>query len=466
MKEKSIANAPTQNKMGTAPMLPLIVSMALPAMFSMLVSAMYNIVDSYFVAQYSTDALAAVSLAFPIQNLIIAFAVGTSVGVSSLVSRKLGEGDRTTANNAADHGLILNLITWLIFVVFGFVGCEGFYRLYATDPNIISMGKEYLSIVSIFSIGIFVEICFEKILQATGNMVWPMVMQLVGAVVNIILDPILIFGWMGIPAMGVAGAAIATVIGQIAAGILALIIVFGKKSSHEVRISLRGFRFNRGVVKDIYVVGIPTIVMNAIGTVMIMAMNAILTTFSVAAYTVFGIYFKLQSFVFMPVFGLSSGLMPIMGYNYGARNKKRLMSCLKIGLAIAVTINVIGTLAFMIFPKELLSIFNATEEIYQIGIPSLRIIASTFIAGAIGITCSTLFQAVGKGTYSLINSILRQLALLVPAAFLLSKISLFALWFAFPIADIGSLVVTLICFIRLYRKNLTKLEIPREMLKE
>ncbi|MEG1426096.1 MAG: MATE family efflux transporter [Oscillospiraceae bacterium] len=451
MNEKSLG----QNKMGTAPMFPLIVSMALPAMFSMLVQALYNIVDSYFVAQYSTEALAAVSLAFPIQNLIIAFSVGTSVGVSSLVSRKLGEGDRKSANTAADHGLILNMVTWLLFVVFGLVGCGAFYRLFESNTAIIEMGTSYLSIVSIFSFGIFIEICFEKILQATGNMIWPMLIQLIGAVINIILDPIMIFGGFGFPAMGVTGAAVATVVGQIVAAIIAVVVMFTGK--HEVQISVKGFRFNWHTIKDIYAVGFPAIVMNAIGTVMTMAMNGILATFSAAAYTVFGIYFKVQSFVFMPIFGLSSGLMPIMGYNYGAQNKKRLLSCLRIGMTIAVVINILGTLAFMIFPRELLSIFNANQEIYDIGIPALRIISSAFVFAAVGITCSTIFQAMGKGTYSLINSVMRQLALLVPLAFLLSKISLFALWFAFPIAEVGSVIVTLILFARLYRKQIKNL---------
>lgn len=446
-----------ENKMGTAPMFPLIVSMALPAMFSMLVSAMYNIVDSYFVAQYSTEALAAVSLAFPIQNLIIAFSIGTSVGVSSLVSRKLGERDQKTANIAASHGLVLNLITWVIFVLFGLFCSTGFYQLFEKNQTIIEMGSSYLSIVSIFSIGIFVEICFEKILQATGNMVWPMVIQLIGAVVNIILDPIMIFGLGPIPSMGVAGAAIATVIGQCAAGLVAIFVIFNKKNSHAVHISFKGFKFNPPVIKDIYAVGIPTIVMNAIGTVMTMAMNAILIGFSTAAYTVFGIYFKLQSFVFMPVFGLSSGLMPIMGFNYGARKGKRLTLCLRIGMAIAIGINLLGTAAFFLVPTQLLSIFNATPEIYEIGVPALRIMALSFLPAAVGITCSTMFQAVGKGVYSLVNSVLRQLVLLVPAAFLLAKISLFAVWFSFPIADIGSLIVTAIFFIRLYKKEIRPL---------
>lgn len=451
MKENGIQ----QNRMGTAKMFPLIVSMALPAMFSMLVQALYNIVDSYFVAQYSTDGLAAVSLAFPIQNLLIAFSIGTSIGAGSLISRRLGEGDRKAADSAAAHSIVLSCLTWLIFVIFGIFGSRPFYEMFESNESIVSMGTEYLSIVSVFSIGAFVQICFEKLFQSTGNMFWPMIIQLVGAVVNIILDPIMIFGWLGLPAMGVAGAAWATVIGQVAGAIVAVVVI--KVKDHEIDITLKGFRFDKKTVKDIYAVGIPTIVMNSIGTVMTMAMNGILTGFSAAAYTVFGIYFKLQSFVFMPIFGLSSGLMPIMGYNYGARNKKRVISALKIGMVIAVVIDLLGTAIFELFPTQLLSIFNATPELYEIGVPALRIIATTFVAAAVGITCSTLFQAVGKGSYSLINSILRQLAILVPAAWLLSRISLTATWFALPISDVVSLVVTVILFQKLYNKEVKHL---------
>lgn len=445
----------SQNRMGTAKMFPLIVKMALPAMFSMLVQALYNIVDSYFVAQYDPGALSAVSLAFPIQNLLIAFAVGTSVGAGSLISRRLGEGNKASASSAANHSIVLSLITWVLFVIFGIFFSESFYRMFETDAAIINMGTQYLSIVTIFSIGCFFQISLEKVFQSTGNMMWPMIVQLVGAIVNIILDPIMIFGWLGLPAMGVAGAAWATVIGQVIGAIVAVIAV--KARDHEVDITLKGFRFDKRTVKEIYVVGLPAIVMNSIGTVMTMAMNAILTGFSTAAYTFFGIYFKIQSFIFMPIFGLSSGLMPIMGYNYGARNKKRLMSSLKIGMIIAVAIGVLGTVIFEVFPTQLLSIFNATQEIYDIGIPALRIIAATFITASIGITCSTLFQAVGKGTYSLISSVLRQLAVLVPAAYLLSRISLFATWFALPVSDVSSLIVTVILFWMLYKKQLRHL---------
>ena len=448
-------NIAQQNKMGTGKMLPLIVSMALPAMFSMLVQALYNIVDSYFVAQYSTEGLAAVSLAFPIQNLLIAFSVGTSVGAGSLISRKLGEGNQEAANNTAVHSVVLCSLTWLVFVLFGIFGSRPFYEIFESNQTIISMGTDYMTIVTVFSLGSFIQVCFEKIFQSTGNMIWPMIIQLVGAVTNIILDPIMIFGLLGLPAMGVAGAAWATVIGQFAGAIVAVVVM--KLRDHAIEIRLKGFRFHKKTIKDIYVVGIPTIVMNSIGTVMTMAMNGILAGFSAAAYTVFGIYFKLQSFIFMPIFGLSSGLMSIMGYNYGARNRKRVISALKIGMVFAVSINLIGTLIFELFPSQLLGIFNATQEIYEIGVPALRIIAIAFVTAAISIVCSTLFQAVGKGSYSLINSVLRQLAILVPAAWLLSMVNLTAIWFALPISDVIAMIVALIQFRRLYEKNIRHL---------
>ena len=389
----------SQNKMGTARMFPLILSMAVPAMFSMLVQALYNIVDSYFVSQVSEKGLAAISLAFPIQNLLIAFGVGTAVGVTSLISRRLGQGRQDEADSAATHGILLSLCTYVLFALYGAFFTTPFFRMFESDPEIVQMGDTYISICCIFSFGLFVEISLEKILQATGNMIWPMIFQLVGAVSNIILDPILIFGMFGMPAMGVAGAAIATVGGQIIAMIFSIVVVVLRE--HAVRITFRGFRPHWRTVRDIYTVGLPAIVMQSIGTVMTMALNGILSAFSTAAYTVFGLYFKLQSFVFMPVFGLTQGLMPIMGYNYGARNKKRLLSALKQGCVIALIIMTLGLLVFLLFPAQLLGIFNASRELLEIGVPALRIIASCFLFAALGIVSSTLFQAVGRGVYSL-----------------------------------------------------------------
>ena len=459
MEEKRVkTQGAGENRMGTAKMLPLILTMALPAMFSMLIQALYNIVDSYFVAQISQNALTAVSLAFPIQNLLVSFGVGTGVGVSSLISRRLGEKDQQAADNAATHGIILSTITWAIFAAVGAATALPFVSMYTSDPEVLSMGQTYLTIVTVFSFGFFLASCIEKMIQATGNMVLPMIMQLVGAVTNIVLDPIMIYGLLGFPAMGVAGAAIATVSGQIISMIACVAILFFGK--HAVSVRLKGFRFHIKTIRDIYTVGVPSIVMSAIGTVMTMAMNGILAAFSALAVNVFGVYFKLQSFVFMPVFGLTQGLMPIMGYNYGARNKHRVTSALKNGVAIALIINVAGMIAFELFPTQLLSIFNPTDELLRLGEPALRIIAVHFPLAAVGITMSTLFQATGKGIYSLIQSLMRQLAVLVPAAWLLAKISLDAVWFSFPIAEVASLLVTIAFFVRLYNTDIRHLGEP------
>ena len=448
-----------QNKMGTAPMLPLIFSMSLPAMFSMLVQALYNIVDSYFVAQVSEKGLAAVSLAFPLQNLLIAFAVGTSVGVTSLISRRLGQGRQEEANSAAAHGILLAICTWALFAIYGGVFST---PLFETDPEIIRMGSSYISICCVFSFGVFVEVTLEKTLQATGNMIWPMIFQLIGALTNIILDPIMIFGLLGFPAMGVAGAAIATVSGQILAMVVASLVITFR--DHDIHISFRGFRPDFKIIKDIYIVGMPSIVMQSIGTVMTMALNGILSSFSTAAYTVFGLYFKLQSFVFMPVFGLNQGLLPILGFNYGARNKHRMMSAFRSGCVIALVIMTAGMVVFLAFPQWLLGIFNASEELLEIGVPALRIICTCFLFAALGIVASTLFQAVGRGIYSLIVSLMRQLVVLVPAAWILAQVThqVFYVWWAFPIAECFSLVVSLALLLRLYRKEIRNLETVEE----
>ena len=450
--------AQNQNRMGAAPMLPLILSMALPAMFSMLVQALYNIVDTYFVSQVSEKGMAAVSLAFPIQNLLISFAVGTSVGITSLISRRLGQGRQEEADSAATHGILLGLVTSLAFAVYGAFFTTPFFQMFESDPEIVHMGDQYISVCCIFSFGCFIVVALEKILQATGNMIWPMVFQLIGAVTNIVLDPILIFGMFGLPAMGVTGAAVATVAGQILSMVVAAVVVAVKE--HQVHISFKGFKLDMATVKDIYAVGLPAIVMQSIGTVMTMALNGILAGFSTAAYTVFGLYFKLQSFVFMPVFGLTQGLLPIMGYNYGARDKKRLLSALYNGCAIAIVIMLLGTLLFLLAPGWLLGIFSASDELLAIGVPALRTICSCFLFAALGIMASTLFQAVGRGVFSLLQSLLRQLVILVPAAWLLARFTgqVNAVWWAFPIAESVSLVVSLVLYARLYRAEIAHLE--------
>lgn len=448
-----------ENKMGQAPMLKLILSMGLPAMFSMLVQALYNIIDSVFVAQISKEAFTAVSLAFPVQTLMIAVAVGTGIGINSVVSRRLGENKKDEASKAATHGLFLGLGSGLIFAVLGICFTKMFFQAFTDNQTILDMGCSYTYIVTILSFGCFTQINIEKTLQATGNMIFPMLFQLAGAITNIILDPIMIFGLLGFPKMGIAGAAIATVTGQMVAFTFSLIVLHVKK--HDVHMSFRGFRFNWKTVKDIYAVGIPSIIMQAIGSVLTTLMNGILITFGDVAVNVLGAYFKIQSFVFMPVFGLTQGLMPIMGFNYGAKKRERLVSALKIGMIIAFIIMAIGTLLFMIFPSQLLSMFNADEEMLSIGCVALRLISLCFIPAAIGITCSTFFQAIGIGSKSLILSVLRQLVILLPAAYLLAQFGVNYVWLSFPIAEGVALIIAIFLTIGVFKKNLNQ-TMPKE----
>ncbi|MEA5010422.1 MAG: MATE family efflux transporter [Angelakisella sp.] len=445
------------NKMGTAPMLPLIVSMSLPAVFSMLVQALYNVVDSIFVGQYDpVNALAAVSLAFPVQALMISVAVGTGVGLNSLISRRLGEGRKDLASNAADHGILLGLCSWAVFALLGIFFTRPFYQMFSDNAALIEMATSYTQVVTIFSFGFLVEVNLEKALQATGNMIYPMFFMLTGAITNIVLDPIFIFGLFGVPRMGVTGAAIATVIGQICSMLVALYVVFFKK--HTIDFSLKGFRPHWRTVKEIYRVGVPSIIMQSIGSVMAATINMILIQFNEAAVSVFGVYFKLQSFVFMPVFGLTHGVMPIMGYSYGSRNKKRLMEALRIGTIIAACIMALGTILFWAFTPQLLQIFNASAELLEIGIPALRIISLCFIPAAVGILFSTLFQALGMGIRSLIMSVMRQLVVLLPCAWWLARYGVNYVWMSFPIAEAVSLVVCIGLFVQLYRAHIRDME--------
>ncbi|WP_326975243.1 MATE family efflux transporter [Caproicibacter sp. BJN0012] len=441
-----------QNKMGTMPIFRLIVTMSIPAVLSMMVQALYNIVDSYFVAQISENALTSVSLVFPVQTLLIAVAVGTGVGLNSLIARRLGENRREEADQAATHGLLLGLANGLLFFVIGLFCSGPFLRAFTSDPEIVSMGSAYMSTVCMFSFGACVEINIEKILQATGNMVFPMIFQLIGAVGNMLLDPVFIFGLFGVPAMGVRGAAIATVIAQILSMVVALLVLLFRE--HEVKVDFHFFRVNWRTVQNIYAVGLPAIVMQSTGSVMVVGMNAILIGFTGTAVAVFGVYFKLQSFVFMPVFGLNQGLMPVMGYNYGARKISRLLSAVKIGCAIAAVIMGIGMAGFWLIPDKLLLIFNASGRMLQIGVPALRTISLCFLPAAFGIVFSTTFQAVGDGVKSLIISLLRQLVILLPCAYLLSKIGLDAVWFAFPAAESVSLAASIFLYCSVRRTTI------------
>ena len=446
-----------KNRMGTEPILQLIIKMSIPAMFSMLVQALYNIVDSIFVAQICDEALTAVSLAFPIQVLLIAVAVGTGIGVNSLISRRLGEGKQDEADNAAKHGIVLGFISWIPFLIFGLFFTSMFFRVFTSNQNIINLGVEYTSYVSIFSFGVLVQCIIERILQATGNMIYPMIFQIIGAITNAILDPILIFGLLGFPKMGILGAAVATVVAQILSMLYSFYVLI--KKDHEIDVHFKGFRFSGRVTKEIYAVGLPSVILQSMSAVMVVAMNNILIAFSEVAVAVMGVYFKFQSFIFMPVFGLTNGIMPIMGYNFGAGNKKRLTSTIKISCFISAMIMFLGTLIFIFFGKNLLMIFNASDDMINIGVKALRIISFSFLPASIGIVISTFFQATNHGVSSLIMSFLRQLVGIIPIAYFLSRFGLDYVWFAFPLSELLSIFAAFIMFIYIYKKQIQNLKL-------
>ena len=439
-----------ENKMGTMPVNKLLISMSLPMIISMLVQAMYNIVDSVFVAQISENALTAVSLAFPLQNLMIAFAGGTAVGVNALLSRSLGEKNQDHVNQTAVNSVFIFLVTAVIFMIAGLTLSNLFFNVQTTNTEIVNAGTQYSMIVVGCSIGLFCQFLFERLLQATGRTLFTMVTQGLGAIINIILDPIFIFGLCGFPKMGVAGAALATITGQIIACLLALF--FNLKFNHDIHFKFKRFRPNAHIVKQIYSVGIPSIIMQSIGSVMTFGMNTILITFSTTATAVFGVYFKLQSFVFMPVFGLNNGMIPIIAYNLGAKQKERMFDTIKLAMIYATGMMIIGVIFFETIPQTLLGFFNASEAMIKIGTPALRIIAIHFIFAGFSIVCSATFQAVGKGTYSLLTSLIRQLLVLLPCAYVLSLTgNLDLIWLCFPIAEIFSAVTSFILMKRTRR---------------
>lgn len=444
------------DKMGSTPMLRLILSMSLPTMFSMIIQAMYNIVDSVFVSSLGQDALTALSLAYPLQLMTISVAVGTGVGINSFISRRLGEKNQELANNGAANGIFISIISWLVFLLVGIFLTVPFFKLFNPTPGVMKYGVDYTSIILIFSVGVMVEIAIEKVLQATGNMIFPMIFQLIGAVSNIVLDPLFIFGIGPFPRMEVAGAAVATVIGQILAMLFAIYIFFFKK--HAVQVHVRNFKPSLKIIKNIYAVGFPSIIMQSISSVLVVGLNAILMGFSEAAVSVHGIYYKMQSFVFMPVFGLNQGLMPIMGYNFGAKNKDRLHSAIRYGCIIAAFIMLCGTVIFWVFPAQILSLFNANDDILNMGIKTMRFISLSFLPAAIDIIFSTTFQAVGKGFSSMILSLLRQLVFILPAALVLSNFGVNAVWFAYPIAEVGALIVAIFLYTRINKKVFSKLQ--------
>ena len=448
MEEKSKIQ---ENKMGVMPENKLLISMAVPMMLSMLVQALYNVVDSIFVSRISEDALTAVSLAFPVQNLMIAIGSGTGVGINALLSKSLGEKNQKLANKAAHNGIFLMIMSSILCALFGIFGSRWFFTTQTEDLSIIEYGHQYLSIVMTFSFGLYGQFITERLLQATGRTLYTMFTQGLGAIINIILDPILIFGMFGLPAMGMTGAAVATVIGQIIAAILG--VWFNVKKNPDIQLSIKEIRPNKEVIKKIYSVGVPSIIMGSIGSVMTYGMNLILMGFSSTAAAVFGVYFKLQSFFFMPVFGLNNGMVPIIAYNYGARKKDRMMKTLRLSITYAVSIMIIGFLVMQIFPAQLFSLFEASEEMLAIGVPALRTISISFLFAGYCIIVGSMFQALGNGILSMIVSIARQLVVLLPVAFLLSLTgNLNLIWLSFPIAEIASLTLSSIFLYRIYQR--------------
>ena len=458
------SSAPIQeNKMGIMPIGKLVFNMSLPMMVSMMVQALYNIVDSIFVAKLSENALTAVSLAFPLQTLLIAVATGTGVGMNALLSKSLGEKDFKKANKTATNAAFIYAVSYIIFLILGFTVVKPFYRsqVGSADAEIMTMGVDYLSTVMIFSFGIFTQVFFERLLTSTGRTIFSMTSQLSGAVTNIILDPILIFGMFGAPKMGVTGAAVATVIGQCVAGLVAG--TCNHKFNHEVRFQFKGFKPDFKIIGTIYAVGIPSIIMQSIGSVMTYCMNRILIEFSSTATAVFGVYFKLQSFFFMPVFGLNNGITPIIAYNYGARQRKRMVKMIKVSLATAFCLTFIGFVLFESIPQALLGLFNASDDMLKIGVPALRTIGVHYLIAWFCIIAGTVFQALGKAVFSMVVSIMRQLVVLVPAAYLLAKFGgLHMVWWSFPIAEVMSFIVSLTFLIKIWNDIIKDIPEGRE----
>ena len=439
-----------ENKMGIMPVNKLLISMSLPMMISMLVQALYNIVDSIFVSRVDEYAVRAVSLAFPVQTLMIALGGGTSLGVNALLSRSLGEKDYKKVNKTAENGVFLAAICYVVFLIVGLTVVTPFMNSQTEIAAVRDYGISYLTICCVGSFGLFMQMTFERLLQATGKTFYAMITQSVGAVINIIMDPILIFGLLGFPRMEAAGAALATIMGQIAAAIVAIILNF--KVNHEIKIDFRGFKPDLRVIGTIYKVGAPSIVMQSIGSVMTYGMNLILAAYGVAQ-TVFGLYFKLQSFIFMPVFGLNNGMVPIIAYNYGAGNKKRVTATIRLSVLFAVSIMFVGLAVMELFPAQLLGLFNAEAELLAVGVPALRIICLSFIFAGYCIVAGSVFQALGNGVYSMIVSIARQLIVLLPVAYLLSLTgNVVNIWWSFPIAEIMSVAMSSFFLLRIYKK--------------
>ena len=452
-----------ENKMGVLPINRLLVSMSVPMAISMLVQALYNIVDSIYVSQIASAtenaAFTAVSLAFPVQQLMVAIATGTAVGVNALLSRSLGEQNQKNANRAAMNGIFLALLSAIVFFLFGVFGSNLFFSMQSGVQEIVDFGTDYLSVCCIFSFGMFGGVMFDRILQSTGKTIYAMINMLVGAVINIVLDPILIFGWFGFEPMGTRGAAIATVVGQIVA--MCLSIYFNFRKNDDVQLSLRGFRPHGRSIRTIYAVGLPSIIMISISSVMVYGLNQIIAALSPYAVAVFGAYFKLQSFIFMPVFGLNNGMIPIVAYNYGARRPERITKAVKLCVLYACCSMAVGLLVFQFLPREILSLFELSQAALDTGVPALRTISLSFVFAGVCIVVGSMFQALGNGVYSLLVSIARQLLVLLPVAWLLSRTgNLELVWLAFPIAEVVSISVTLYFARRIYRLKVRPLYQP------
>lgn len=443
-----------ENKMGVLPINKLLLTMSLPIMISMLIQALYNIVDSIFVSKISENAFTAVSLAFPVQNLMIALGAGTGVGINALLSKSLGEKEFEQANKAARNGIFLTFINYFIFIIFGLFFTKIFFTAQSNNPEIVEYGIEYLRVITLLSIGIFGQLTCERLLQATGKTIYSMYTQGAGAIINIILDPILIFGIGPFHKMGVTGAAVATVIGQISALILGLI--FNVKINKEININMRKFKPDGNTIKKIYFVGIPSIIMQSITSVMTFSMNKILGVYSDTAQAVMGAYFKLQSFIFMPVFGLNNGLIPILSYNFGAKRKKRMTDTIKYGMIFATIIMIAGTLIMHIMPDTLLKMFKASENMLSIGAVALRIISLSFILAGIDIIITASLQSLGHSIFSMIISITRNLVVLLPTAFAIAKVTNYSnvnyIWWSFFISEIFSLICSLVFLRIVYKK--------------
>ena len=451
--------------MGVMPVRKLLLAMSWPATLSMMIQALYNIVDSIFIAAVSEDALTAVTLVFPVQMLLISVGVGTGVGVNSLIARRLGAMRQAEADLAAGVGFKLPLFSWAGFAFFGAFFSGIYFRAFSGNPYVVENGTKYLTLICLLSVFILMWTCIEKIIQATGNMVLPMICGLSGAVLNIALDPIFIFGYFGVPRLEVFGAAIVTVISQFTTFSLGLIFLFGKK--HDVRIRLREHKINKSTLKEIYAVGLPAILMQSLGSVMLFCLNGILSAISATAVAVLGAYFRLQSFIFLPTFGVMQGAMPIMGYNFGAKNKKRLMSTFFNAFGISFSIMLLGLFLFQVFPHQLLAMFSASDQMLSIGVSALRLISLSFPMAAFGIIASTLFQAIGNGMLSLWGNLIRAIIGVVPIAWILAhtESGVFLVWAAFPMAEVLGVIFCMIALLYIYKKKIKHLGVQEAILK-